>query len=62
MHREDLLAGVNRAIQPFGYTNLENDVLVKLLLYREIDIPDLINRHIFDLSAQYIHNTCQFYQ
>ena len=58
--RRYLLAGVFELLQPFGYTNLSNEVLTQLLLYGDKDLPNSFNRNILGLTLQYIHTTGRF--
>ena len=58
--RRNLLAGVFELLQPYGYTNLSNEVLTQLLLYGDKDLPNSLNRNILDLTLQYIHTTGRF--
>ena len=55
VQRQDLLAEIVELLQPFlQITDLSNDVLVKLLLYYDL------NRKILELTLRYIHETGRF--
>ena len=42
--RRYLLAGVFALLRPFGYTNLQNDVLIQILLYGDQNFPNELNK------------------
>ena len=48
--RKDLLAGVFALLRPFGYTNLQNRLLMQISLYGYKSFPDEINREILLLT------------
>ena len=58
--RRNLLAAVFELLQPYGYTNLPNEVLTQLLLYGYKDLPNNLNRNIIGLTLQYIRTTGRF--
>ena len=60
VHRRDLLAGIFALLRPLGYVDLAHDFLLKLLLYGDKDFPDSVNRHILELTLNFIHKTGRF--
>ena len=60
VHRRDLLAGIFALLRPLGYVDLANDFLLQLLLYGDKDFPDSVNRHILELTLNFIHKTGRF--
>ena len=60
VHRRDLLAGIFALLRPLGYVDLANDILLQLLLYGDKDFPDSVNRHILELTLNFIHKTGRF--
>ena len=60
VHRRDLLAGIFALLRPLGYADLAHDFLLKLLLYGDKDFPDSVNRHILELTLNFIHKTGRF--
>ena len=60
VHRPDLLAGIFALLRPLGYVHLANDFLLQLLLYGVKDFPDSVNRHILELTLNFVHKTGQF--
>ena len=59
-HRRDLLAGIFALLRPLGYVDLANEFLLQLLLYGNKDFPDSVNRHILELTLNFIHKTGRF--
>ncbi len=58
--RRDLLAGVSSLLRPHGFTNPSNDVLLKILMYGDNDLPDDVNKNILLLTLRFIHKTGRF--
>ena len=58
--RRDLLAGVFALLRPFGYTNVQNDVLMQILLYGDKNFPNELNKNILLLTLQFIHKSGRF--
>ena len=58
--RRDLLAGVFALLRPFGYTNVQNDVLMQILLYGDKNFPNELNKNILLLTLQFIHKSGGF--
>ena len=58
--RRCLLTGVFALLQPFGYTNLQNNVLIQILLYGDQNFPNELNKNILLLTLQFIHKSGQF--
>ena len=50
VERRNLLAGVVELLQPYGYSNLPNEVLAQLLLYGDKDLPNSLNTSVIILS------------
>ena len=58
----DLLARVADLLRPFvEITNLSNDLLMKLLLHCYQDLPNDLNKRIFELTIRFIQETGRFY-
>ena len=62
VHRRDLLAGIFALLRPLEYVDLANECLLQLLLYGNKDFPDSVNRHILELTLNFIHNNGRFDQ
>ena len=60
VHRRDLLAGIFSFLRPFGYVDFENEFLLQLLLYGDKNLSNSVNRHIVELTSNFIHKTGQF--
>ena len=60
LQRQNLLAGIYALLRPLGYVNLKNDALLQILLYGDDDFPNSLNRHILELTLQFIHETGRF--
>ena len=61
IQRQDLLAGVSEVLQPFVQINtLSNNVLVQLLLYGDKDLSSDVNKHVLQLTLNFIHQTGRF--
>ena len=61
IQRRDLLAGVSEVLQPFVQINtLSNNVLVQLLLYGDKDLSSDVNKHVLELTLNFIHQTGRF--
>ena len=61
IQRRDLLAGVSEVLQPFVQINaLSNKVLVQLLLYGDKDLSSDVNKHVLELTLNFIHQTGRF--
>ena len=60
VHRRDFLAGIFALLRPLGYVDLANELLLQLLLYGNKDFPDSVNRHILELTLNFIHKTGRF--
>ena len=58
--RRDLLTGVFALLRPFGYTNLQNNVLPQILLYGDEKFPDELTKNILLLTLQFIHKSGRF--
>ena len=58
-HR-DLLTGVFALLRPFGYTNLQNNALMQILLYGDEKFPDELNKNVLLLTLQFIHKSGRF--
>ena len=59
-HRRYLLAGIFALLRPLGYVDLAHDFLLKLLSYGDKDFHDSVNRHILELTLNFIHKTGRF--
>ena len=55
-----LLTGVFALVRPFGYTNLQNNVLIQILLYGDQNLPNELNKNILLLTLQFIHKSGRF--
>ena len=61
IQRRDLLAGLSVVLQPFVQINtLSNNVLVQLLLYGDKDLSSDVNKHVLELTLNFIHQTGRF--
>ena len=60
VERRNLLATVLELIQPFGFTDISNEVLTQILLYGDKDLPNDLNRNILELTLEYIYTTGRF--
>ena len=60
VQRTDLLDGIYSLVQPYGYVNLANDVLLQILLYGDKNFPNNLNRSILELTIRFIHSTGRF--
>ena len=56
----DLLAGAFALLRPFGYTNFQNNALMKVLLYGDKNLPNELNKNILLLTLKFIHNFGRF--
>ena len=59
--RRDLLTGVFALLLPFGYTNLQKNVLLQILLYDDENFSYELNKNILLLTIQFIHKSGRFY-
>ena len=57
VQRQSLLAGILSLLQPLGFANISDEMLVQLLLYGDKNFPNEVNRKILELTLQYIHET-----
>ena len=58
IRRRDLLAGVSELLRPFSQINsLPNNVVIQLLLYGEKNLSDDVNKHLVELTLNFMHNT-----
>ena len=57
VERRNILATVFKLMQPFGYTDLSNEVLTQLSQDGDKDLPNDLNRNILKLTIQYMHET-----
>ena len=57
VQRQSVLAGILPPLQPLGFANISNEILVQLLLYGDKNFPNEVNRKILELTFQYIHET-----
>ena len=55
-----LLAGVFALLRPFGYANLQNNVLTQILFYGDQNFPNELNKIILLLTLQFIHKSGRF--
>ena len=60
VHRRDLLAGIFALLRPLGYVDLAHDFLLKLLLYGDKNFRESVNRHILELTLNFIDKTGRF--
>ena len=60
VHRRDLLVGIFALLRPLGYVDLANESLLQLLLYGNKDLPDSVDRHILELTLNFIHENGRF--
>ena len=61
IQRRDLLAGVSVVLQPFVQINtLSNNVLVQLLLYGDKNLSSDVNKHVLELTLNFIHQSGRF--
>ena len=60
--RRYLLTGVFALLRPFGYANLQNNVLIQILLYGDQNFPNELNKNILLLTVQFIHKSGRFDQ
>ena len=58
--RRDLLTGGFALLRPFGYTNLQNNALMQILLYGDEKFPDELNKNVLLLTLQFIHKSGRF--
>ena len=58
--RRNLLARTYALVRPFGFANLSNEALTKLLLYRDDNLPHHLNREILQLTINYIRDSKRF--
>ena len=58
--RRDLLTGVFALLRPFGYTNLQNNALMQILLFGDEKFPDELNKNVLLLTLQFIHKSGRF--
>ena len=47
-------------LRPFGYTNLQNNALMQILLYGDEKFPDELNKNVLLLTLQFIHKSGRF--
>ena len=50
----------NAILRPLGYVDVANEFLLQLLLYGNKDFPVSVNRHILELTLNFIHKTGRF--
>ena len=61
IQRRDLLAGISVVLRPFVQINsLSNNILIQLLLYGDKDLSSDINKHVLELTLNFIHKTGRF--
>ena len=61
VQRRDLFAGIVELIRPFRQiTDLSNDSLTQLLLHRDQDHSNELNRNILELTLRFNHETGRF--
>ena len=58
--RRCLLAGVFALLRPFGYTNLQNNVLIQIFLYGDQNFPNELNKNTLLLTLRFIHKSGRF--
>ena len=58
IQQRDLLTGVSVVLQSFVQINtVSNNVLVKILLYGDKSLSNDINKHVLELTSNFIHQT-----
>ena len=55
--RRNLLARTYALMRPFGFANLSNEALTKLLLYGDDNLPYHVNREILQLTLNNIRDS-----
>ena len=61
VQRCDLLVEVSQLLQPFiPISRPSNVVLIKLLLYGDEDLSDIVNKIILQSTVNFIHKTGRF--
>ena len=61
MQRQDLLARVMNLLRPFvEITNLPSDLIVRVSLYSDQNLPNDRNKNIIKLTSYFLHENGQF--
>ena len=61
IQRRDFLAGVSVVLQAFVQINtLSNNGLVQFLLYGDKNLSSDVNKHVLELTLNFIHQTGRF--
>ena len=60
IQRRDLLAGVSVVLQPLVQINTLSNVLVQLLMYGDKNLSSDVNKHVLELTLNFIHKTGRF--
>ena len=58
--KKHLLAGVFALLRPFGYANLQYNVLIQILSHGDQNFPNELNKNILLLTLQFIHKSGRF--
>ena len=61
LHRRHLLARISVVLRPVvQVSTISNKLLLQLLLYGEEDLPSNVNKHVLQLTLEFIHRTGRF--
>ena len=61
IQRRDLLASISVVLRPFAQINcLSHSVLLQPLFYGDKDLPNDVNKHVLQLTLNFIHQTGRF--